>query len=53
MSSNTDGRKDITSNFRGTLVPEFPGSLASFALVIGALMAMVIERKVGPQHGSV
>lgn len=37
----------------GTPVPEFPGSIVFLTVLIGVLMAMLVERKLGRQRSPV
>jgi len=41
-----------TTNQLQVTVPEFPGSLASFTVLIAVLMAVLVERRLGRNRGT-
>jgi parallel beta-helix repeat protein len=45
-----EGPKSITANFQGTPVPEFQGSLVFFTILVGVLIVVLVERRLGHQQ---
>jgi hypothetical protein len=46
-----DGPKNITANFQGQPVPEFPGPLKFLTILVGVFLALLTERRL--RHHSI